>query len=301
MAVIGLRHVAGMKIVAGHTHFPELTYANVGHSPWQRFVIEAIERLSGRNRLAALYGTWRSEVAPRNDAVFQTMLRMVGMELRVVGDWPSALPDTPLIMVANHPFGIADGIAILSLAERLGRPFRVMIHSDLLKVPEMRPYALPVDFSETREAMENNIAVRHEAVALLRQGVTIVVFPAGGVSTSASGFGKARDLPWKTFAARLVKDARASVLPLHFSGQNSCAFHLATRFSMTLRLALLVPEFVRRMGKPIDVAVGDVLHARDLAHIGDRKAILDVMRRAVFSLEREAAGINPPNPKLPGR
>lgn len=301
MAVIGLRHGAGMRIAAGHTLFPELTYANNGHSPWQRFVIEAIERLSGRNRLAALYGIWSSEVAPRQVAVFRTMLRMVGIELKVGGNWPPALPDTPLIMVANHPFGIADGIAILSLAESLGRPFRVMIHSDLLKVPEMRPYSLPVDFSETREAMANNIAVRHEAVELLRQGVTVVIFPAGGVSTSPRGFGKAEDLPWKIFAARLVKDAGASVLPLHFSGQNSCVFHLATRVSMTLRLALLVPEFVRRMGKPIEVAVGDVLHAQDLARIGDRKAILETMRRAVFSLEKEAAGVSRPNRVLPVR
>ncbi|MET0169632.1 MAG: lysophospholipid acyltransferase family protein [Aliihoeflea sp.] len=275
-----------MRTDAGHTLFPELTYANDGHSRLQRLIIEAIETLAGRNRLAGLYDSWRREVVPRGDAMFQAMLAMVGIELRLSGNWPLSLPDTPLVMVANHPFGIADGIAILSLAERLGRPFRVMIHSDLLKVEEMRPYALPIDFSETREAMASNLKVRHEAVALLKQGVTIVIFPAGGVSTAARGFGKAQDLPWKTFAARLVKDARASVMPLYFSGQNSLLFHLATRFSMTLRLSLLVPEFVRRMGKPIDVSIGDILHADDLAALDDRKAILQTVHRAVFSLAK---------------
>ncbi|MHB2264949.1 lysophospholipid acyltransferase family protein [Aliihoeflea sp. PC F10.4] len=273
-----------MKNVAGHSLFPELTYANDGHNRMQRLVIEGIETLAGRNRLANLYDCWRSEVVPQGNAVFQNMLRMVGIELRLAGALPASLPDTPLVMVANHPFGIADGIAILSLAERLGRPFRVMIHADLLKVEEMRPYALPVDFSESREAIANNLAVRHEALSLLRQGVTVVIFPAGGVSTAARGFGKAEDLPWKTFAARLVKDARASVIPLHFAGQNSFLFHLATRISMTLRLSLLVPEFVRRMGKPIDVAIGPVLHADELARLGDRKAILHAMQNAVFSL-----------------
>ncbi|MCO6390465.1 glycerol acyltransferase [Aliihoeflea aestuarii] len=275
-----------MKTIVGHALFPELTYANDGHSRLQRFVIEAIETLAGRNRLASLYDSWRREVVPSGDAMFQKMLAMVGIELRLSGTWPPSLPDTPLVMVANHPFGIADGIAILSLAERLGRPFRVMIHSDLLKVEEMRPYALPIDFSDTREAMANNLAVRHEAVALLRQGVTIVIFPAGGVSTAARGFGKAQDLPWKTFAARLVKDARASVMPLYFSGQNSLLFHLATRVSMTLRLSLLVPEFVRRMGKPIDVTIGRIIPADALAELDDRKAILQTVHRAVFSLAK---------------
>jgi putative hemolysin len=41
------------------------------------------------------------------------------------------IPDTPIVMVANHPYGIGDGIAFLSLAEQLGRPFRVIINNDL--------------------------------------------------------------------------------------------------------------------------------------------------------------------------
>ena len=166
------------------------------------------------------------------------------------------------MIVANHPFGIGDGIAVLSLAEQLGRPFRVMIAAELLKIREMEPYSLPVDFSETKEALKNNLAVRHEAVRLLKQGVTIVVFPAGGVATAPNGFGEAEDLPWKIFPARLIQEAKASVVPMHFPGQNGRLFHLVSRpmnlvehearlarlvgkVSLTLRLSLLVREFAR--------------------------------------------------------
>jgi putative hemolysin len=266
--------------------FPELTYANHGHRRLQRFLIERIESLSGRDRFAALYDIWRREVAPGGADLFSTMLRMVGIELRVDGVWPPArLPDTPLVMVANHPFGIADGIAILSLAERLGRPFRVMIHKDLMRISEMEPYALPIDFSETREAVAANLAVRSEALRLLKDGVTIVVFPAGGVATAQKVVGKASDLEWKMFPARLVRDAGASVLPLHFSGQNSRWFHLASRVSVTLRTAMLIPEFTRRAGRPMDVRIGPVVHADTFGR--DRKAILERMYRAVFDLAEE--------------
>ncbi|MFN3765371.1 MAG: lysophospholipid acyltransferase family protein [Aliihoeflea sp.] len=266
--------------------FPELTYANDGHRRLQRFLIESIENLSGRERLAALYDIWRRDVAPGGLDLFSAMLRMVGIELRIDGVWPPPrLPDTPLVMVANHPFGIADGIAMLSLAERLGRPFRVMIHKDLLRISEMTSYALPIDFSETREAVAANLAVRNEALRLLRDGVTIVVFPAGGVATAQSVIGKASDLEWKMFPARLVRDAGASVIPLHFAGQNSRWFHLASRFSMTLRTAMLIPEFTRRTGRPMDVRVGPVIHAD--AFGSDRKAVLQRMYRAVFDLADE--------------
>lgn len=263
--------------------FPELTYANDGHRLLQRFLIERIESLSGRDRFAALYDIWRRDVVPRGADLFSTMLRMVGIELRIDGAWPPAhLPDTPLVMVANHPFGIADGIAILSLAERLGRPFRVMIHKDLMRISEMAPYALPIDFSETREAVASNLAVRNEALRLLKEGVTIVVFPAGGVATATRIVGKASDLEWKMFPARLVRDARASVVPLHFAGQNSRWFHLASRFSLTLRTALLIPEFTKRAGRPMDVRIGRVIHADEFDR--ERKAILAQMYRAVFEL-----------------
>ena len=219
------------------------------------------------------------------------------------GQWPpQKLPDSPLVLVANHPFGIGDGIAVLSLAERLGRPFRVMIHKDLLKVREMEPYSLPIDFSETREALKNNLATRHEALRLLKAGTVIVVFPAGGVATAPKGFGKALDLPWKMFPAKLVQEAKASVIPLYFSGQNGRLFHLVStqmnraeqdnrlarmigNISLTLRTSLLIREFARLSGKAISVRIGAPVHWQDMEHLRDRKDLIRFLHYRVFSLE----------------
>ncbi|RVD68592.1 glycerol acyltransferase, partial [Mesorhizobium sp. M4A.F.Ca.ET.029.04.2.1] len=218
-----------LKLKLRERPFPELSYANPHQPALTRWFIHSVEGLSGRDRFAALYDFWRRQVAPSGERVFSRMLELIDVKVRNAAPWPPAmLPDTPLVIVANHPFGIGDGIAVLSLAEQLGRPFRVMIHKDLLKIREMEPYSLPIDFSETKEAVKNNMAVRHEAVRLLKEGVTIIVFPAGGVATAPKGFGLARDLPWKIFPARLIQDARASVIPMHFFGQNGRLFHLVS-------------------------------------------------------------------------
>ncbi|MGY3611739.1 1-acyl-sn-glycerol-3-phosphate acyltransferase, partial [Bradyrhizobium sp. Lot11] len=130
----------------------------------------------------------------KSDCVFGKLLDLIDVELDVKGNWPlEHIPAEPIVIVANHPFGIGDGVAVLALAEQLGRPFRVLIHNDLLKVPEMEPYSLPISFEETREAMAINMRSRHEAVRLLKEGTTIIVFPAGGVATARSGFGRAED------------------------------------------------------------------------------------------------------------
>ncbi len=201
---------------------------------------------------------------------------------------PRIEADRPLLIVANHPYGILDGIAALALAEDIGRPFKVLINTELLKVSELEPFSLPVDFRETPEALERNLATRNEAIRLLRQGTTIIVFPAGGVATARYPFGRAAELPWKLFTARMVQAARASVLPVYFEGQCGPLFHLASRISMTLRLSLLIREFRRRVGTRVVARIGDVVAFEDLRHGNDRRALMAELFERVHVLAPSA-------------
>ncbi|MCD2182158.1 lysophospholipid acyltransferase family protein [Rhizobium sp. GN54] len=266
--------------------FKELSYANENDPRLKRWFIRSIEGLSGRNRYAALYERWRAESVGSSKRVFGEMLDIIDVKMDVLGNWPPRdLPDAPLVIVANHPFGIGDGIAVLALAEQLGRPFRVMIHKDLLKVPEMEPYSLPVSFEETKEALAINMRTRHEAVRLLREGVTIIVFPAGGVATAKRGFGRAEDLPWKIFPAKLIQAAQANVIPVFFEGQNGALFHIASKISLTLRLSLLIREFKRLSGSTISVRIGAMIGWDQLSAIPDRKDLLTRIYDAVFAMQ----------------
>ncbi len=273
--------------------FPELSYANASHPPLKRWFIRSVEGLSGRDRYAALYEIWRRDIAPTGERIFGRMLNLIDVRIASHDQWPPHdIPDTPLVIVANHPYGIGDGIAVLALAEQLGRPFRVIINAELLKIPEMEPYSLPISFDETREAMKANMAVRHEAMRLLKEGVTIVVFPAGGVATAPRGFGKAEDLPWKLFPAKLIRDCGASVIPMFFSGQNGRLFHLASRVSLTARTSLLIYEFTRLAGRAINVRIGSVILPSEIAEIGDRKALTSFLHRTVHGLDVSGGGHN---------
>ncbi|CAN7348869.1 lysophospholipid acyltransferase family protein [Rhizobium sp. LjRoot254] len=273
--------------------FKELSYANETDSLLKRLVIHTVENLSGRNKYVEVYKIWRSEVVGKSDRVFSRMLELIDIDLSVKGNWPPKdLPAGPIVMVANHPYGIADGIAVLALAEQLGRPFKILINDQLLKVPEMRPYSLPISFDETREGLAINLATRNEALRLLKDGVTIVIFPGGGVATAPKGFGQAEDLPWKMFPAKLIQAAKASVLPVYFEGQNGWMFHLASRFSLTLRLSLLIREFCRLSGRTIFSSIGTIVPWEDIAPITDRKAILQYLYDTVFAM-----GAVTPRPK----
>ncbi|MGO4567898.1 lysophospholipid acyltransferase family protein [Rhizobium sp. 2YAF20] len=266
-------------------NFNELSYANERDTRFKRWFIRSIEGLSGRDRYARLYDIWRSDIVGKSDRVFGKMLDLIDIRVDVRGEWPPQnMTGAPIVIVANHPFGIGDGIAVLALAEQLGRPFKVLINDELLKVPEMNEYSLPVSFEETKEAMTINMRTRHEAVRLLKEGVTIIVFPAGGVATAKKGFGRAEDLPWKIFPAKLIQAARASVIPIYFEGQNGRLFHLASRVSLTLRISLLIREFRRLSGSTITSHIGEVMSWETLSNGVDRKDLLSRLYSAVFSM-----------------
>lgn len=267
-----------------HTEF---SYANPEQPPLKRWTIRAIEGLSGRRQLVDVYDVWKDTMVGTSEYIWNDLLGLINLNVSVAdGDWPPQnLPEGPLVLIANHPYGIGDGLAILALAEKLDRPFKILINNELLKVPEVRPFSLPVDFEETKEALKTNMQTRKEALRLLKEGTTIIVFPGGGVATAAKPFGRAQELPWKTFTAKMIRSSRATVLPLYFDGQNSWLFHLVSRYSLTLRLSLLVREFRRIIGSVITARAGQPIPFETLSGFADQKEIMDFLQTQVMEME----------------
>ena len=111
-----------LKLKMREKPFLELSYANPRQPALTRWVIHSIEGLSGRDRYTALYDFWRRQVVPTGERVFSRMLELIDVRVRTADQWPPAqLPDTPLVIVANHPFGIGDGIAGNALVSGIAR------------------------------------------------------------------------------------------------------------------------------------------------------------------------------------
>jgi putative hemolysin len=263
-----------------------LTYARADMPGSKQLLLRLVERSHGIDRVALRYQAWRSGFALYQGDAMNRLLAACDIKLDIRGaPWPPACrPHRPLLMIANHPFGVPDGVAALALAEQIGRPVKILMNTDLLRIPEMARFALPIDFSETRESLKVNAASGREAIARLKSGETVVIFPSGGIATAGWPLGRAGDLPWKTFVAKLVHRAQADVLPLFFPGQNSWRFQAASQVSMFLRLSLVLPEALRRIGRDIEVCVGAILPYEHMAAMTDRVALTAMLRRSVFAL-----------------
>jgi putative hemolysin len=274
------------------------SYADPAQSPVRRKVIRLIEVATGQRELKEMYLDNQRHPVP-SESFWQAAVRRLRLDVTYNPATLACMPKTgPVVVVANHPYGVLDGIVISWLIEKVRSDFLVLTNAVLLRAPEVRDFVLPVDFSETEAARETNLRSRALARAHLDKGGCVVVFPAGGVSTAPDRLGRkpAIDAPWQPFTAQLIQRSKATVVPFCFHGQNSRLFQIASHVSLTLRLSLIFHEVRNRIGTAFPVAVGMPIPFAELSHLKDRQALVGELRQRTYAL----AGPTPPEkPRRP--
>jgi putative hemolysin len=185
------------------------SYASAGDPALRRITIRAIERLTGQPRLKRLY--LKNLRNPRaGESFWEAAVRGLALQVHYDETRLRAIPAVgPVVIVANHPFGVLDGIVIGHLVGRVRRDFKILTHSLLCRAPELRSYLLPIDFGESPSATATNLRSRAEALSWLCNGGALVVFPGGAVSTSERLFARrAIDPEWKLFTAKAITRAK---------------------------------------------------------------------------------------------
>ena len=212
------------------------SYATASDPPIKRGLIRLIEKATGQPKLKRMYV--HNQRFPRaGEAFFEAAVRSLELDVRYeAGRWPRRPRSGPVVFVANHPYGVLDGIVMAWLVSKARPDFVVLTHIVLVRAPEAAGFILPVDFSGTAEAERTNLASRAAARAQLAKGGAVVVFPAGAISTApdALGLKPAVDGRWQPFVSQLIQRSKATVIPIWFGGQNSRLFQIASHVSQTL-------------------------------------------------------------------
>lgn len=264
----------------------EFSYASPDDPAFKRLVIQLIERISGQPELKRMYLEHQNHPKPGEnfwDAAISKLRLNIDLNEEALSEIPAK---GAVILVANHPFGVLDGLTICWLAARVRKDFKVLTNALLNRAEEIKPFLLPIDFEETKAALETNIKTRAEAKALLERGGALIIFPGGTVSTTPTVLArKARDPEWKTFTARMIVQGKAPVVPVFFAGQNSRLFQVASHVSMTLRLSLLFKEVHDRIGSDLTLRIGKRIPYEELKAISDRKKLMEFLRDKTYALE----------------
>ncbi|WP_458071624.1 GNAT family N-acyltransferase [Rhodanobacter sp. BL-MT-08] len=185
--------------------------------------------------------------------------------------------DGGLLVVANHPLGMQDALAMLQLVGSVRSDVRILGNDWLAVVPQLKKLLLPVNVFGKGSASRLRGIYR-----ALEEGQALIVFPAGEVSrVRANGV---RDGRWSDGFARLAMRRKVPVLPIHVAARNSAMFYGLSMLAKPLSTAMLPREAVTAGSRRIGFSIGALVGADELARRsgGSPGQAAKLMRRHVY-------------------
>ena len=242
-----------------------LSYAGTFTNPFKVGTIRVIEWTTAKLKLLSMIRSFEASGAPVGVAFWTKAVRHMGIRLDTPADEIARIPATgPVIVVANHPHGLVDGMIMAEMVSRVRPDFRILTRSLLTGIPEIEEFMIPVPFPHEENARELGLQMRDLTMAHLKAGGVVILFPAGKVAMSESWFGPAVEAEWNVFTHKIIRASGATIVPIHFTGQNSRAFLIANKLSDTLRQGLLLYEIRRALFKPQRPFIGQPIPATEL-------------------------------------
>ena len=263
-----------------------LSYAGTFRNPFKAGTIRAIEWLTAKIYLLRLIRTFERDGAPFGAPFWPKAIRHMGIRIDTPAAEIARIPATgPVVVVANHPHGLVDGMILAEMVNRVRSDFKILTRSLLTGIPEVEEFMIPVPFPHEEGARELGLKMRDETMTHLKAGGVIILFPAGKVAMSETWWGQAVEAEWNVFTHKIVRSSGATIVPVHFTGQNSRAFQIANQLGDTLRQGLLLYEIKRALFRPQRPHIGLPIPAEELKKWeGNPRGFLAWLRDHTLSL-----------------
>lgn len=267
-----------------------LTYSNTFDSPAKRNLIRTIEWLTGKISIIRMTREFERRGKFHGQAFWRGALDVMGVDLLTPEEQLAKIPKTgPVVLVANHPHGLVDGMILADLIGRVRTDYRILTRSILTGIDEdATNFMIAVPFPHEPDAQKKMVDMRLAAMNHLQNGGLVALFPSGVVASSDTMFGPTIEREWNVFTAKMIRKSGAAVVPCYFPGANSRWYQIANRLSATVRQGLLLHEIVHACGKPQKPVIGDAI-AHDVIKekVADQRKFMAWLRQVTMDLNEK--------------
>lgn len=187
-----------------------------------------------------------------------------------------------VVIIANHPIGSLDGLALLKMIGEVRRDVKVVANEVLSAIKPLQSLLLPVDNMHGRSGKNQLKSIR---VHLNQEGA-VIIFPAGEVSRM--GPKGIRDGRWNTGFIRFAKASDSPILPLLIDGRNSLFFYALSLLAKPISTLWLIREMFKQANSHIDISVGNLVPPQQYKALEVNPGILaKLFKKEVYQLNKK--------------
>ncbi len=243
--------------------------------------IALLTEVSGLKRLERIYAS----AAHLHDLDFcAAIFRELELEIEVPEQDLEQVPkDGGLVVVANHPYGAIDGLALVHVLGRVRPDLKVMANFLLQQLAPLRDRFIGVNPFEQLGSLSSFQGMR-QAMEHVKQGHALGVFPAGEVSSWRTEVKAVADTRWKTPAIKLLQRAQVPAVPVWFDGANSLVFQMLGMIHPNLRTLALPTEMLRMRGRTVRMRIGKPIAPKDIAAFSSAEQLARFLRAKTYAL-----------------
>ena len=216
----------------------------------------------------------------------RAVLEEIGVEYEILNpEVLRHLPHGPFITISNHPYGHIDGVMLVDLFGHIRPDFKVMVNKFLGRIEALQDNFICVTPTGEERAVPTKDSLQgvKEALAHIRSGGVLGLFPSGAVSDLSLKDGCIRDREWQEPVMRLIKKLNVPIVPVHFLDRNSNFYYSLGLVDWRLRLLRLVPEVFNKRGKRQRIAIGEIISPEIQAEFTDFARFSIFLRNKVYN------------------
>lgn len=248
-----------------------------------RILSSIIERALGLHPLGKIYDTIPRGLDPFEFLDYSLGALGVDIHLDNSANLDEIPRQGPVLIVANHPLGGLEGIAIAKVIGRVRPDLQVLTNQLLRRIPELAPLFIGVDVLSGKAA-GGNVGGIKQVHKHLRNDGAVLIFPAGMVSAYEFRQRRIQDRPWTRLVGQLIKRYQSTTVPLYVGGRNSPYFYAAGMIHPRLRTVLLPRQLANKQGYTLPLTVGRPIPSQELRLLHSPKAVTEYLRVSTDAL-----------------
>jgi putative hemolysin len=168
-----------------------------------------------------------------------------------------------LLVIANHPTGIIDALAVHAAIGDLRPDARYFSNRDIVRiVPRMREFVIPLEWMRRRRTPSALRETLKASVQAFNENRAVVIFPGGGIARGT--LRGLKELEWLTATVKLMRRYDAPALPIHIRARNSWLYYALEAIHPEVRDLLRFREILQKRGQRFELTIGPAIRPDEI-------------------------------------